>query len=227
MSDVFPRDQRTRVAVITGGHAFEVPPFHALFRAMPDVDAYIQGLDDFTFDCAGVAERYDVVLFYNMHPIKRGDETGPWPFRKVWPGLEALGRPGQGLFVLHHALFAFPDEPLWDTVVGMADRSITSYHHDQSVTTHIADDEHPITFGMSDWTMVDETYVMADASPEDGNHILLTTDHEKCMTTLAWTRQFRDSRVFCYQAGHDHASYEEPNFRKVIHNGIRWCAEQI
>ena len=40
---------------------------------------------------------------------------------------------------------------------------------------------------------------MADAGGD--NHILLTTDHPRSMRTLAWTRTFRHSRVFCLQPG--------------------------
>ena len=48
-------DGRTSVAVITGHHAFDVPNFHALFRGMASVDAYIQPLEDFVADAGRVA----------------------------------------------------------------------------------------------------------------------------------------------------------------------------
>jgi len=31
-----------KIAVVTGGHSYEVQPFAQLFRAMPLIDAYIQ-----------------------------------------------------------------------------------------------------------------------------------------------------------------------------------------
>ena len=36
-----------RVAVVTGGHAFDVPNFHRLFRQLPGIDAYPQHLEHF------------------------------------------------------------------------------------------------------------------------------------------------------------------------------------
>ena len=73
--------------------------------------------------------------------------------------------------------------------------------------------------------MVDETYSMASAGQD--SHILLTTDHPESMRVLGWTRQFRKSRVFCFQSGHDNLTYVDPNFRKILLRGIQWCAGRI
>ena len=40
-------DNSIKVAVVTGGHRFDVPNFHGLFRKLEGVDAYIQSLEDF------------------------------------------------------------------------------------------------------------------------------------------------------------------------------------
>ena len=73
--------------------------------------------------------------------------------------------------------------------------------------------------------MVDETYTMADAGP--GSEILLTIDHPKSMKTIAWTRQFKRSRVFCFQSGHDDRTWANASFREVLRRGIHWCAARI
>ena len=41
-------DAALRLAVVTGGHPYDVLHFHTLFRSLPGVDAYIQHMDDFT-----------------------------------------------------------------------------------------------------------------------------------------------------------------------------------
>jgi type 1 glutamine amidotransferase len=73
---------------------------------------------------------------------------------------------------------------------------------------------------------VDEIYTVNDAAGPD-NDILLTTNHPRSMKTLAWTRQFRKARVFCYQSGHNHTAFEDRNFRAVIQRGILWLARRI
>ena len=73
--------------------------------------------------------------------------------------------------------------------------------------------------------MVDETYLMNDAT--EGSQILLTTDHPKSMRTIAWTRQFKNARVYCLESGHDRETYVDPNYRAVLSRGILWSAGRI
>ena len=123
--------------------------------------------------------------------------------------------------VLHHALLAFPEWPRWSEVCGIDDRTF-GFHHDQQVPIEVADPTHPITAGLADWELPDETYTMSSADKD--SRILLTTDHTLSMRTLAWTRQFGQARVFCFQSGHDNATYADRGFRTVLHRGIRWAA---
>ena len=205
-----------KAAVITGGHFFDVPGFHAIFRDMPQVDSYIQLEANWAADIGQALDSYDVFLFYNM---PRG-----LPEERTRPVLEKLGESGQGIFLLHHAILAYEQWPFWSDLVGISDRSF-GYDHEQELSVQIADPAHPITEGIKPWTMVDETYSMASASED--SHLLLTTDHPRSMRVLGWTRQFRNARVFCYQSGHDNLTYVDPNFRKTILRGIQWCAGRI
>ncbi len=199
-----------KVAVVTGNHPYGVIAFHELFRSLKSVNAYIQNLEDFAADRIHHAS-YDVVLFYNMHleiPDERNDM------------LEALGGSDQGVFILHHALLAFPKWSRWSEIIGIQDRSF-EFYHDQNFKVEIADPEHFITKGIESWEMVDETYVMNDAG--EGCHVVLTAIHGKSMKTLGWTREFGESRVFCLTLGHDDQAYSHPRFRQIIERGIQWC----
>jgi type 1 glutamine amidotransferase len=111
---------------------------------------------------------------------------------------------------------------VWDELVGMKNRVISKYQHDERIPVDVASPEHPIVQGITPWTIVDETYVMHDPGPD--SLVLLTTDHPACMHSLAWTRMVRNARVFCYQSGHDHQAYADPNFMTVLSNGIHWAA---
>lgn len=202
-----------RVAVVTGGHPFDVINFHKLFRALPGVDAYIQHMDDFVTTPEKVRDEYDVVVFYHM--------LMPGPANPIKSTLEHLGATEQGILVLHHALLAHPEWPVWSEIVGIANRKF-GFYHDQAIPIQVAKPDHPITAGLESWTAEDETYTMADAG--EGSEILLTTDHAKSMKKLAWTRVYKKSRVFCFQCGHDNAGWSNPNFREVLRRGIQWCA---
>ncbi len=213
-------EQPVRVAVVTGNHPFDVPAFHALFRSTPGIDAYVQHLEDYAGSSAEVRAGYDVVLFYNMH-TETPTGKGPWPAKATRAAVEALGDSRPGIFVLHHAILAYPEWPLWSELVGIPDRRF-GYHHGERIRVDVASPDHPITRGLASWEMVDETYTMADAGPDA--EVLLTVEHPRSMRTIAWTRRFREALVFCLELGHDAAAYADPAFRTVVARGIQWCA---
>lgn len=207
-----------RVAVVTGGHPYDVLNFHKLFRTLPGVDAYIQHMEDFIATPAEVRDQYDVVLFYHM--LMQGPSDGP-----VKTALEHLGTAQQGLVVLHHTLMAYPKWAAWSDLVGISERSKFGFSGGQTFQVRVANRDHPITRGLKPWTMVDETYTMPE--PGEGNEILLTVEHPKSMKTLAWARSYKQSRVFCLQSGHDNVTWANPGFREMLHRGLRWSAGRI
>ena len=211
------------VAVITGGHCYDVPNFHRLFRGLKGVDVYIQHMDDFASTPENDRDSYDVVLFYIMLMAEPVD-GGEWYEGQPKAALDHLGTTDQGIFVLHHAILAYPTWDTWNSIVGIDERGF-DFHPEQSIHVDVTAVDHPITAGMAGWDMVDETYTMADAGP--GSDILLTIDHPRSMKTIAWTRQFRRSRVFCFQSGHDDWTWANASFRQVLQRGVQWCAGRI
>ena len=220
-----PTEQNDDVlaAVVTGNHPYDVVGFQRMLRALHGVDAYIQHIDDFIADAGNVRVLYDVVLFYHFVQVTPG--TGEHPLtERTRDALEELGDTGQGIVILHHALLAYPGWDTWSTLCGIGDRRFT-YHEGQSLRVEVADPDHPITAGLASWDMVDETYVLPEPDPE--SHILLTTQHPQSIRALAWTRYYRDARVFCCALGHDVRAYNDPNFRALLRRGMLWAAGQL
>ena len=215
---------KIRTAVITGEHEYDVVPFQELFRSIPEIDSYPQNLWDFATDPGEGRQSYDVVLFYNMHTVTPGGDQDRWGAHYK-NAIERLGETRQGIFVLHHALVAYPEWPLWEDICGLPQRANVSSAVEQTVHIEIADPDHPITRGMQPFDIVDETYVTTDAG--EGSHILLTTDRPQSMRTIAWTRTHKNARVFCYQSGHDNLAFASPDFRAVVTRGLQWCAGRI
>ncbi len=79
----------------------------------------------------------------------------------------------------------------------------------------VRDSKHPITRGMKDFHIHDETYTGRWWA--ENNHILLTTDHPDNDEPVAWTCQY----------GHDKQAYACPEYRDLIVRGIRWTAGAI
>lgn len=215
---------KIKTAVITGGHSFEVVKFHQLFRSLPSIDAYIQHLDDFASSPQEVRDGYDALCFYFFPREGPTDEGQPWWAGKPKAALDRIGQTEQGIVVLHHAILAYPEWPLWAELVGIEGQDF-DYCHDERVNVYPTSVEHPITEGLSAWTMIDETYDMADAGK--GSEILLATDHPKSMTTIAWTRTMGKARVFCNELGHDGQAWAHPNFGTVLERGIQWVARRL
>lgn len=215
--------EKLKLAVVTGGHSYDVVNFHRLFAAIDGVEPFIQHMDDFASSDEATRDSYDVVLFYIML-MQTPAPGAAWYAGDANAALEHLGtRPGQGIFVLHHAILAYPEWPLWTEITGLADRKF-DYHPEQAITVHVADAAHPITKGLTDWQMGDETYTMAE--PEK-SRVLLATEHPKSMKAIAWTREHRASRVFCFQSGHDNVTWADSNFREVLKRGVLWCAKKL
>jgi type 1 glutamine amidotransferase len=219
----FHMPAKIKVAVLTGQHTFDVPSFHTLFRSMSSIDPYVQTLEDFAADVGRVHSQYDALVFYNFHR-EVPDPDSSRAATAVYQTLHQLGESAQGIVVLHHAILAFPEWPLWSELCGIQDRHF-GYHDNQRVRLEIANAQHPITRGLTSWEMVDETYTMHDAG--EGSDILLTTDHPKSMKTIAWARQFKRARVFCFESGHDNQAYADAHFSAVLERGIQWVANKL
>ena len=121
-----PGSDAATVAVVTGGHAYDVPGFHALFRSLPGADCYIQHMEDFVSDAGKVREEYDVVLFFNMPGGAPRQDAAGYEGR-IGAVLGEFGSRSQGVFVLHHGILAYPDWPFWSDLVGMADRWLADF----------------------------------------------------------------------------------------------------
>lgn len=227
MSTSFPETGKLKVALVTGEHPYDVPGLHAAFKSISEIDFYPQHMSEFATCPDEIRDAYDVVVFYNFHqetPGKRQDDFWDQSHRYT---VDHFGSTKQGLFLLHHSILAYPkyDEiPSWSEIVGIQDRRF-DYHLNQDVKIEIANADHPITKGVEGWQMVDETYTMAE--PDDSCEVLMTTEHSPSMHALAWTRQYKSSRVFCFQCGHDNVAFSHPSFRQVLQRGIEWCAEKI
>ena len=116
---------KIKTAVITGEHEYDVVGFQSMLRSLPEIEAYPQNLWDFVFDSARGPGTYDVLVFFNWHqstPAEKDGKSEPGTSKQsgaIKEMLEGLADGGQGIFLLHHALVAFPDWPPWRELSGM------------------------------------------------------------------------------------------------------------
>jgi type 1 glutamine amidotransferase len=216
---------KIRVLLTFGGHGFDQPAFFAMFDAMRDVQ-YTKAEFPRQLDLLkpGLERQYDVLVMYDLNP-------------KITPeqqkNFQALLERGIGLVSLHHNLAAHRQWPAYRQVIGgqflLAPTEIdgrqwakSTWDHDQTVPVTIVDREHPITRGLADFTIIDETYGNYYVAP--GVHVLLKTNHPKNTPELAWTTKYAASPVVFLMLGHDAKAYGNPSYRELVARSIRFVA---
>ena len=207
---------------MTGSHPYDVSSFNKMLRSIPEIDYDIQSIEEFCANLGEYTDKYDVVLFYNMtKEVPQEEKAWDKIFKKP---LEDIAERGQGIFILHHAILAFKEWKVWSDICGIENRK-SGYHGGQHVQYQIMNKEHPITKGLQDFEMIDETYTMECTG--EGSQVLISTEHPNSMKTIAWTREYKNSKVFCYESGHGHTAFEDENFRSILKNGILWLSGKI
>jgi len=219
---------RLKVAVLTGGHGFEHDSFFTLFKGYDDIEYVEVQLKDHSEIFEDISKwDYDVIVLYNMT-----QEMSPQRQKNF---IKLLNQ-GVGLVALHHTMGAFQAWPEYRKIIGAkyylkpieengVERRASTYKHDVDINVHIVDTSHPITRGMSDFQIHDETYNYCGF--EKDNHVLLTTDHPENNKSISWVRRYGKAKVCGIQLGHDSAAYANPNFRQLIIRSIRWTAGRL
>lgn len=215
-----------RILVVTGGHGFDEEPFLGLFESLDGIDfAHAPQRDDSEF-LEDIGDwPYDVIVLYNMS--RNISEKRRANF------LELLDR-GVGLVVLHHAIANYPDWPEYKEIIGAsyfleeteykgAKHPRSEYTHDAEMPIHVEDTVHPVTKGVTDFTLTDETYRKWVFLP--GSELLLTTTHPESNREIAWVRQARNARVCFIQLGHGPQAFSDSNYRRLVRQAIEWTAK--
>lgn len=215
-----------RVLVITGGHDYKKEQFNKMFESLaPAITYKIAELPDaYKMFLPENRNKYDVLVFYHMFQ-KVTDEQG-----KI---LADCIRNGKPLVALHHSICAYDDWPeYWNIIGGKYFHKETtfngkvyqpcSYIHDIHFTVKVSDKKHPVTKGISDFPVFDETYkgyyVSDDVTP------LLTTDESSSTPVIGWAKKYGKAKVVVLQSGHDVPTFENENFRKLVKQAVEYVS---
>jgi type 1 glutamine amidotransferase len=219
--------EKIRVLVVTGGHGFEKEPFFKLFKDNPDITVQaVEHPNAYPSLKADAAKQWDVLVLYDMQANIPDDAKEDFVARL---------KEGKGLVVLHHALCSYQHWPEYAKIIGGqyymektvldgVEHPASSYKHDMDFKIQVADTNHPVTRGLKDFETHDETYLGFGVGSE--SHPLLTTDEPTSSKVIAWSKTYEAARVVYIQSGHDHSGYENPNFQRLLRQGIRWVARR-
>ena len=205
--------QPLRVQLVTGGHDHE-PSLYALFDNQPEFKTNVRPHPQaFTSD---LRRNTDVLVLYDM--IKTG-----LPEDKR-ARLREFAEAGKGIVILHHAICSHTDWPWWfEQVAGGVYNEKSTFLHDETMPIKIVK-KHPITDGLADFVIHDETYKNLWISPKVD--VLLRTSNPTSDGPVAWISPYPKSRVVFLQLGHGPEAHRNPNFQRLVRQAILWAGER-
>ncbi|GAB3921024.1 PVC-type heme-binding CxxCH protein [Mucilaginibacter myungsuensis] len=124
---------------------------------------------------------------------------------------------GKGFIPVHCASWCFRNSEEYIKMVG----GQFSTHKTDTFTTVIVDKKHQIMKGITPFNTWDETYVHSKINKDI--HVLterVEGDHHEPYT---WTNQYGKGRVFYTAYGHDQRTWKNPEFLKLLENGLVWA----
>jgi type 1 glutamine amidotransferase len=216
-----------RVLLVCGGHDYETNQFLQVFRDNSEITfTHVTHPAAHAWLSADKAREWDVLVLYDMWQDL--SETAKQDFL-------ARLQEGKGLVVTHHAIANYQAWPEYERIIGARYylaptqregwiKHRSQYTHDVKYRVEVLAKDHPVTRGLSDFDIHDETYrlfdIAADVTP------LLGTREPLSSPIVAWAKTYAAARVVYIQSGHDHYAYENPHYRRLLANAIRWTARR-
>lgn len=215
-----------RILVITGGHDYNEVQFTNMLRSLePGITWDIAELPEaYKMFLPENRRKYDVLVFYHMWQTITNEQA---------KALSDCIKEGKPLVALHHSICAYDDWPeYWNIIGGKYFHKETahngktykpcSYIHDIHFNVKVVSEQNPVTSGIRDFPVFDETYkgYFVDESVTP----LLTTDEPSSTPVIGWTKVYGKSKVVVLQSGHDAPTFENPDFRKILRQSIYWVS---
>lgn len=198
-----------RVRVVTGGHD-HAPSFYTMFESMPGLNVAVEPHPR-AFE-GNLMKRVDVLVLYDMITTSTPEQRDR---------LRTFAEAGKGIVILHHAICGYVDWPWWyENVAGGRYLPTSTYQHDVTIPVKIVAD-HPVTAGVKDFSIFDETYKGMWIS--DKVKVLATTTEKSSDGPLVWVSPFEKSRVVFIQLGHGPEAHRDPNYRQLVRQAIAWA----
>ena len=125
---------------------------------------------------------------------------------------------GGGLIGVHGTCWRIGERPV--ALIG----GHANWHPPVSTfTVNIAENDHPITEGVSDFEVDDEIYMTA-WFPEVEIHA--TAQYANWSHPMAWSKSYGEGRVFYTTLGHGPDTFTRPSMQQLITQGVRWTSQQ-
>lgn len=198
--------------VRNGGHDFDGfrTVFVPVFEKTGDFE--VTAAQDFNALKIENLQKFDEVLFYGSG----GDFSDPAQEK----GLEQFVKNGGGMAGVH-ATDAFKNSDVYWHFTGGRFKG----HGRGKFTIYLAEPRHPITTGMKDFEITDESYANTD-HPKAKMESLGRMNRGDEKQSMVWVQQIDKGRVFNTTLGHDQAAWTNPDFQRLVVRGLYWAARR-
>lgn len=154
---------------------------------------------------------YDVFLDYMHGGLLNGEQT------KSVVDFVASGKALVGI----HSAAVDKRSPEFISLLG---GKYTGHRDCMEAMVTIADKHHPITEGISDFSIVDEIYKLDyDPAPL---HVLMEGEVEGKTYPVCWVREYDMGRVTFLSLGHGREAFENGNFQELVVRCVKWASRQ-
>jgi type 1 glutamine amidotransferase len=221
-------DTTIKVLLLVGGPHHDRPGARDALRAAIEAGAPpgwafdLEMTDDLSVLETGSLGRADVVANYTTSQQLTPRQAG---------ALLGSVEGGTGFAGIHGATVTFRETEDYNALVGSL---FLRHPRFGEVGVRITDADHPITRGLSDFSVPDELYVIQSVGGDFGRYRVLATaeaTHREDPAEMrdgvqpsTYVKSFGKGRVFYTGLGHDQRCFDSAHFRTIVGRGIVWAA---
>lgn len=159
---------------------------------------------------------YPLVILTKSNHISSADQSG-WMTDDVQLAFADYVRNGNGLLAIHSGTAGYEEMPVLRSLLG----GVFTRHPEQCAVTMEPQTGHPLTTGISPFTLKDEHYFMM--MHDSRADIFMTTHSEHGEQPAGWTRTEGSGRVSVLTPGHNLEVWLHPFYQALLLNALRWC----
>lgn len=157
---------------------------------------------------AETLNKYDGIIIYGNY-----DKISPDKEKALKEFVEG----GRALVPIHSASFCFQNSDWYVNAVGGQFRT----HKTGVFSAVTVNKNHPVMKGVNPFSSWDETYVHTRLNPD--MTVLQERVEGNFREPYTWVRKQGKGRVFYTASGHNDSTWKQPDFIKLIGNGVLWA----
>jgi uncharacterized protein len=187
------------------------PALQAILAGVAQLDVtYVY--DDLSAFEAGSMAAYDLCVCFNTGGVLTDGQK---------LGLLNWLAAGKGFVGIHSAADSFQECPEYRAMVG---GYFIGHPHYRDYMVSVADSDHPITSGLTEFMVRDEQYI---TSYDSRNQVLATALYQGIARPVVWVKPWGKGRVCWIALGHDPAACQNEAFATILTRACTWAAAEV